>query len=145
MSHEDQGSCVYEHAAEIEQLKYDLGIAHRVCGRAEEDMKKAVRIGCENITSREKAEAELGVIRGVLDMERAHLKIVESQLAELRGVARGMAKAIDVFFHHWKHGGIARDNQFHGQTAYVLNAALLAYRKLGDSPTVGVAEKKEGA
>lgn len=32
-------------------------------------------------------------------------------------------KGIGTFFHHWKHGGISRDNQFHQQTAYQLGIA----------------------
>lgn len=32
-------------------------------------------------------------------------------------------KAIETFFHHWQHGGISRDNQFHQQTAYQLGTA----------------------
>jgi hypothetical protein len=35
-----------------------------------------------------------------------------------------LSEAIGVFFHHWEHGGIARDNRFHQETAAALKRAL---------------------
>jgi chromosome segregation ATPase len=116
---------------QIELLKSDLGIAHRVCERAEDKMKDAVRIGCENITSREKSESQLAESEKRLDREsddhQDTLKkyhALARELAALRAAAEQMAKDLEA----WVYRG----------------PALAEYRKLGDSPTVGVAEKKGG-
>lgn len=45
--------------AELELAKSDLAMAHRVVERHKEAEANAVRIGCENIAAREKAEAAL--------------------------------------------------------------------------------------
>lgn len=37
---------------------------------------------------------------------------------------KALEEAAKIFFHHWEHGGISRDNQFHQQTAYALRNAL---------------------
>lgn len=43
--------------------------------------------------------------------------------AKKDGVIKLVKTAIDTFFHHWKHGGISRDNQFHQNTAWHMRVA----------------------
>jgi hypothetical protein len=54
-----------------EAMKRDLEMAHRVVDAHKEQAKEAVRIGCENITAREKAEAELAALKA--EIERTKL------------------------------------------------------------------------
>lgn len=70
----------------------------------------------EWISRQEANEAALGLTR----TENAALR---AKVAEMEKVVEEAGKAIATFFHHWEHGGISRDNQFHQQTAYQLRIA----------------------
>jgi chromosome segregation ATPase len=59
-------TCRAENAAlakEIERNKYEFEVSHRVVQAHKQAEQNAVRIGCENITAREKAEASLAELR----------------------------------------------------------------------------------
>ena len=60
----------------------------------------------------------------------------ESQVAALREALDLSQRAIETFFHHWQHGGISRDNQFHQQTAFVLREAHRKIKAIPASPSI---------
>ena len=74
---------------------------------------------------------EIGSKRNSVRAEKA-----ESQVAALREALDLSQGAIETFFHHWKHGGISRDNQFHQQTAFVLREAHRKIKALPASPSI---------
>ena len=64
-------TCRAENAAlakEIERNKYEFEVSHRVVQAHKQAEQNAVRIGCENITAREKAEAALAAMTKERDM-----------------------------------------------------------------------------
>ena len=85
-------TCRAENAAlakEIERNKYEFEVSHRVVQAHKQAEQNAVRIGCENITAREKAEASLASAtkeRDALADEQCGSECVKAhgELAELR-------------------------------------------------------------
>jgi chromosome segregation ATPase len=138
--------------------------------KAEAELAKADHFGTERTLDRdhwrtraEKAEAENAALKDAvytLQQLDNHAKkenaALKAQLAEqtealkgLRLAAEEAEKAIATFFHHWKHGGISRDNQFHQQTAYQMRQAEAMLTKAlatpepakSEEPVVGICSK----
>ncbi len=110
----------YEKAeSDLAQVKKDLSDNQIVL-----DANRLLGGGTSLYDGYEKAHKDLEAKTEECESQKHCYKLLEEERKRLHGECERLREAVGVFMHHWKHGGIARNNQFHQQTHYALLAAL---------------------